>query len=74
MKNFIIFLLLAALVAENVYIYRNPESVCEDLKDKMDNITRTVKKKIAEGIIDDPDLEVMIKEEVSTQQDVEVEN
>lgn len=59
MKSFIIFVLLAALIAENVYIYNNPETVCQDLKEKMDSIKKKAKEKGVEYLIDE---EIEIKD------------
>lgn len=59
MKNFIIIILLGALIAENVYIYNNPETVCHDLKEKMDNIKKKAKEKGVELLLDE---EVEIKD------------
>jgi hypothetical protein len=62
MKNFIIIILLGALVAENIYIYNNPETVCQDMKEKMDS-WRTRGKAEAISWMVDEDVEIVSEEE-----------
>lgn len=58
MKNFIILLLLGVVIVENVYIYRNPETVCSDLQAKMEKLKSKAKKKGAEWVKDVLDEEI----------------
>ncbi|MDC3337107.1 hypothetical protein OAW23_04495 [Flavobacteriales bacterium] len=50
MKSILIFILFIALVGENVYIYMYPETFCQEVKEKGDDLLNGLKSKTKDAI------------------------
>ncbi len=59
MKNFLIVVLLVALIGENIYIYTQPDSVCDMIKKQGDEW----KDQLSDKIFSDADFEKRLEEE-----------
>ncbi|MDG2331995.1 MAG: hypothetical protein P8M05_10420 [Flavobacteriales bacterium] len=50
MKSLLIFILVIVLVGENVYIYMYPETFCQEVKEKGDDLLNGLKSKTKDVI------------------------